>query len=124
MSIYMSIYIYIFKSGKIKLKYSCNSYSLFIATHTIHEAEASITVKDHKEGFPHKLSFRLINSSSSDIGKISMSVLDKINKAIVSTTSVNQCKNTSDVIKWFKSITDKRVPSFVNFDVENFYPSF
>ena len=35
------------------------------------ETEAYITVKDHKEAFPHKLSFRLINPSESDIGKIS-----------------------------------------------------
>ena len=83
------------------------------------ETEAFITVKDHK-GFPHTLSFRLINPSKSDIGKISKSILDKINKAIVSTTSVNQWKNTSDVVKWFKNIPEKRVSSFVNFDVENF----
>ena len=83
------------------------------------ETEAFITVKDHKEGFPHTLSLRFINPSKSDIGKISKSILDKINKAIVSTTSVNQWKNTS---KWFKNIPEKRVSSFVNFDVENFYP--
>ena len=87
------------------------------------ETEAFITVKDHKEGFPHTLSFRLINPSKSDIGKINKSILDKINKAIVSKTSVNQWKNTSDVVKWFKNIPEKRVSSFVNFDVENFYPS-
>ena len=87
------------------------------------ETEAFITVKDHKDGFPHTLSFRLINPFKSDIGKISKSILDRITKAIVSTASVNQWKNTSDVIKWFKSIPNKRVSSFVNFDVENFYPS-
>ena len=53
---------------------------------------------------------------------MSKSVLDKIDKAIVSTTNVNQWRNTSDVIKWFKSIPHKRVSSFVNFDVENFRP--
>ena len=53
---------------------------------------------------------------------MSKSVLDKIDKAIVSTTNVNQRRNTSDVIKWFKSIPHKRVSSFVNFNVENFRP--
>ena len=53
------------------------------------ETEAFITVKDHKEGFPYTLSFRLTNPSKSDIGKISKSILDKINKEILSTTSVN-----------------------------------
>ena len=37
------------------------------------ETEAFLTIKDHKEGFPHTLSFRLINPSKSDIGKISKS---------------------------------------------------
>ena len=54
------------------------------------KTEDFITVKDHKEGFPHILLFRLINPSRSDIRKISKSVLDKINKAIVSTTGANQ----------------------------------
>ena len=40
------------------------------------ETEAYITVKDHKEGFPHELSYRLINPSKSDIGKISKNLLD------------------------------------------------
>ena len=50
----------------------------------------------------------LINPSKSDIGKINKSVLDKIDKAIVSTTSVKPWKGNSDVIKWFESIPDKR----------------
>ena len=33
--------------------------------------DAYITVKDHKESFPHNPLFRLINSSKSDIGKVS-----------------------------------------------------
>ena len=40
------------------------------------ETEAFITVKDHKENFPHTLSFTLINPSISDIGKISKTVID------------------------------------------------
>ena len=44
------------------------------------ETEAFITIKDHKEGFPHSLSFRLINPSKADIGKISKCILDSINK--------------------------------------------
>ena len=35
------------------------------------ETEAYITIKDYKESFPYKLSFRLLNPSKSDIGKIS-----------------------------------------------------
>ena len=38
--------------------------------------DAYITVKDHKESFPHNPSFRLTNSSKTDIGKISETLLD------------------------------------------------
>ena len=87
------------------------------------ETEAYVTVKDHKEGFPHKLSFRLLNPSKSDIGKISKNILDRINKSLIAFTHANQWKNTSSVIDWFKNIPNKRQSSFIQFDVENFHPS-
>ena len=40
------------------------------------ETEAFRTIKDHKEGFPHSLSFRVINPSKTDIGKISKCILE------------------------------------------------
>ena len=86
------------------------------------EAEAFLTVKDQKEGFPHTLSYRLINPSKSDIGKISQSLLDIINANILKQTNINQWKK-SQVITSFKNIKSKKTSSFVNFDVENFYPS-
>ena len=54
------------------------------------ESEAYITVKDHKENFPRKPSFRLINPSKSELGKVSKRVLDNINKYIIEHTNVNQ----------------------------------
>ena len=87
------------------------------------ETEVFLTIRDHKEGFPHTLSFRLIDLSKSDIGKISKSLLDTINENILKQTNVSQWKNTSQVITWFKNIKCKKTSSFVNFDVENFYPS-
>ena len=62
------------------------------------ETEAYITVKDHKDGFPHKLSFGLINPSKFDIGKISKKLLEKIKKILILNTNVNQSKNTTTVI--------------------------
>ena len=82
--------------------------------------EAFLTIKDHKEGFPHMLSFRLINPSKSDIRKISKLLLDSINENILKQTNVNQWKNTSQVITWFKNIKSKKMSSFANFNVENF----
>ena len=71
------------------------------------ETEAFLTIKDHKEGFPHTLSFRLINPSKSDIGKISKSLLDSINENILKQTNVNQWRNTPQGITWFKNIKSK-----------------
>ena len=89
----------------------------------IQETEAYVTVKDHKKGFPNHPSFRLINPSKSDIGRISKKILDKINQRVIQETKVNQWKNTNTVIAWFKSLPDKSCLSFVNFDIESFYPS-
>ena len=87
------------------------------------EAEAYITIKDHKKGFPNDPLFRLIHPSKSDIGRISKNILDKINPRVIQETKVNQWKNTNAVIAWFKSLPDKRRLLFANFDVESFYPS-
>ena len=69
-----------------------------------HEAETFITVKDHKDNFPNFSTFRLINPSKSEIGKISKPIPDKINNASVEKTKVTQGKNSANRIKWFKNI--------------------
>ena len=45
----------------------------------LQETEAFITIKDHQEDYPNKISCRLINPSKSSIGKICKVILDKIN---------------------------------------------
>ena len=87
------------------------------------ETESFITLKDHKEDFPHKISCRLINPSKSEIGKISKIIIENINNKIRSITQINQWKNTSSVIEWFNNISNKRKTSFIIFDIESFYPS-
>jgi hypothetical protein len=87
------------------------------------ESEAFITIKDHKEDFLHRPSFRLLNPSKTEIGKISKSLLDKINKNIVNTSKICQWKNTSSVIDWFNALDKKENLSFICFDIVNFYPS-
>ena len=47
------------------------------------ENEQYVTIKDHKEGFPGKLSCRLINLFRTDIGKISKQILDRFNNIIL-----------------------------------------
>ena len=49
-------------AAKLKIEYRVQQF---------HETEAFITVNDHKDGFPNFPTFRLINPSKSEIGKIS-----------------------------------------------------
>ena len=65
----------------------------------LEESEAYITVKDHKEDFPHKPSFRMISLSKIALGKVSKRMLDKINKCIIEYTKVNHWKNSASVIE-------------------------
>ena len=100
---------------KFLLLFSIYSISLFncswntLYTETV--PEAYITIKDHKEAFPNKISCRLINPSKSSIDKISKVILDKISNIVQSRTSVNQWKDRSSVIEWFINIKKKEISS-------------
>ena len=84
---------------------------------------AYVTLKDHKENFRNHPTCRLINPTKSDIGIISKKILDRINKNILQATLVNQWKNSTAVIDWFKNIQPRRSTTFITFDVVNFYPT-
>ena len=87
------------------------------------ENQAFITVKDHKDRFPHRVLCTSLNTSKTNIGKISKVLLDKTNSAVFSSIKINQWKNTALIITWFEKITHKQTSSFICFDVENFYLS-
>ena len=87
------------------------------------ESDCYITVKDHEEDFPHKISCRLINPSKPDIGKLSQIILDKISSDVLSSVQVNQQKILQAVVEWFKNTRNKNNASFIVFDIESFYPS-
>ena len=81
---------------------------------------AFITLKDHKKNFKAKTPRRLINPSKSEMGRVAKTYLDTINEAISSVTKVNQWKNTSTVINWFKGIPNKGNSRFIKFDIAEF----
>ena len=89
----------------------------------LEEAEAYITVKDHREYFPHKPSFRLINLFKVELGKVSKRILDKINEYIIEHTKANQWKKSTSVTEWAKAIKSRQQCTFIVFDIESFYPS-
>ena len=82
-----------------------------------------VTLKDHKENFENKPTVRLIDPAKNEIGRISKDVLDEINSRLKMSLGVNQWKDKTEVIDWFKKILDKTQHKFIVFDVENFYPS-
>ena len=57
------------------------------------------------------------------MGLVSKQILERIITEMRSTTLLNQWKNTSSVIKWFKNISNKSNHTFVIFDIDSFYPS-
>ena len=79
------------------------------------EKECFITLKDHKPNFENKPTCRLINPAKTEIGQISKRILDKINKEIIKATKINQWKNTSSVLNWYKEIPNKKKASFICF---------
>ena len=87
------------------------------------DAPAYITLKDHKENFQSKSSCRLINPPKNEIGKISKIVSEKINKKLLKELDFNQCKNTDDVIRWFRKIPNKSKCKFPQLNMKEFYPS-
>ena len=82
-----------------------------------------VTLKDHKENFTNHPTTRLTNPSKNEKGRISKHILDQINTKLVSKLTVNEWKNMISVIKWFKSINNKRLYKFFPFDIKDFYPS-
>ena len=85
------------------------------------KAPAYITLKDHKDNFRSAHPCHLINKS--EIGKISKSILENINRNLPERLQVNQWRNSESVIKWFYSIENKSQCKFIQLDITEFYPS-
>ena len=82
-----------------------------------------ITLKDHKPNFQNNPTVRLLNPAKNELGRISKTILDKINVNLRNSLHLNQWKNTQEVIDWFKDIDNKQRYKFIMFDIKDFYPS-
>ena len=87
------------------------------------KTEAFITLKDHKENFVNKPTCRLINPAKTELGKISKTIIEDINKQLIEKLKVNQWKSTKNVTDWFKKIDNKKDCKFIQFDIKQFYPA-
>ena len=57
------------------------------------------------------------------MGKISKYFLEQLNSKLRDLPSANQWQETSTLINWFKNIKNKKKCTFMQFDIEEFYPS-
>ena len=87
------------------------------------DRQCFITAKDHKNDFKNAPSFRLLNPTKGEIGKIAKQILSRISNTIRGRSELKQMKNVYSVIDWFKTLDNKESLSFTIFDVVNYYPS-
>ena len=64
-----------------------------------------------------------MNPAKNELGRISKTILDKINVNPRNSLHLNQWKNTLEVIDWFKGIDNKQYYKFIMFGIKDFYPS-
>ena len=70
--------------------------------------EAFLTLKDHKPNFINNPTFRLLNPTKQELGKVSKQKLEKIVKVVKEKSKLLLWKNTSSVITWFKNLPNKQ----------------
>ena len=81
-----------------------------------------ITLEDHRENFVNHPTSRLMNPAKNEIGSSTL-ILDKINICLCEKLKLNEWKNTTGIINWFKKIDEKHLHTFTIFDIKDFYPS-
>ena len=85
--------------------------------------QSVISIKDHKPQFMSRTQTRLINPTKSHLGKVSKVKLEKLNSQVRSKAGLIQWRNTGANINWFKSLENKHKLSFIQFDIDSYYPS-
>ena len=66
---------------------------------------------------------RLINLCKSDIGKIIKQILKGISNNLLAKLNINQWRDTSHVIDWFKQLECKSESKFIQVDIKEYYLS-
>ena len=87
------------------------------------EKPAFVTLKDHKDDFRTNPKCRLINPAKSEMGHVSKATLSRIVASVSTSTQLNQWRNSTTVIEWFKKLDHKQHSRFIKFDICEFYPS-
>ena len=87
------------------------------------EADAYLTIKDHKPTFPTGVECRLLNPAKSNLGQVSSKILKEAIRSIKKKSGLNLWTNSQEVTDWFSGIDKGCFSTFFKFDVVNFYPT-
>ena len=85
--------------------------------------QSVISIKDHKPDFMDATQTRLINPTKSYLGRVSKVKLEELNKKVRQKSGLVQWRNTDSTISWFNSLEEKQRLSFLQFDIDSYYPS-
>jgi hypothetical protein len=83
--------------------------------------EAFITLKDHKPNHINNPTFRLLNPTKQELGKVSKQKMEQIVTVVKEKSGLQLWKNTESVISWFKNLPNKQQLKFILFDLCEFY---
>ena len=102
-------------------KVIANKLEIADRVYTTSKREAFITLKDHKPNYINNPTFRLINPTKQELGKVSKQKLEKIVSVVKEKSGLQLWKNTDSVITWFKNLPNKKQLKFIQFDICDFY---
>ena len=100
-------------SYKYEGKTCCKNMKLDDPIESLAQTSAFITLKDHKENFRTSHKCCLIDSSKSELGKVSKVRLENVNTKLEKSLNVNQWRNTDSDINWFNIIENKSQYFFI-----------
>ena len=84
-------------------KVIANKLEIADRVYTTSKREAFLTLKDHKPNYINNPTFRLINPTKQELGKVSKQKLEKIVSVVKEKSGLQLWKNTESVITWFKN---------------------
>ena len=97
-----------------------NNYEIAERVDCLPMTDAFITLKDHKPNFTTNPKSRLINPSKSELGKVSIFLIEKVNTIIRDKSLVNQWRDTDTVINYLKISIIKASAFSCNLTSKNF----
>ena len=110
-----------FKKVTKEDKAIANKLEIADRVYTTSKREAFITLKDHKPNHTNNPTFRLLNPTKQELGKVSKQKMEHIVSVVKEKSGLQLWKNTDSVINWFKNLPNKQQLKFIQFDLCEFY---